>query len=88
MDNASNLSLDVGRNRLQYLLFTLTTTIWKGRNERLHEGSISKTNSVNRLEDNKIRHYHTQPELLLHSDRHFCERPLDLVLKSTPTNRR
>ena len=91
MDNASTLSLDVGRDRLRYLLksmFALTTTIWRGRNERLHGDSISKANSANRLEDNEIRYYHTQPELLLTTDRHYCERPLDLILKSTPTNRR
>lgn len=91
MDTVGTLSLDVGRGRLRHLLkalFTLTTTIWKDQNERLHGESTSKLTSANRLEDIEIIHYHAQPELLSQSDRHYCERPLALILKSTPTNRR
>lgn len=91
MDKAGKGSLEVGRGRLRYLLkslFTLTTAIWKGRNESLHGKSISTTTRVLCLEENEIRHYHTQPELLSHSDRHYCERPLSTILKSQPSNRR
>ena len=86
-DPTINVSLDVGRDRICHLPKSwsrLTTTIWKGRNEVLHGTSISHSN--NPL-DCEIRHYHSKPELLALSDRHYCSRSLDCLLKATPANK-
>ena len=63
MDSPQPVSLEMGRDRIRHLLkslTTLTTTLWKGRNEALHGDTAHHANSP---EDREIRHYYAQPEL-------------------------
>jgi hypothetical protein len=91
MDSSTSTNLYLGRTRLRHLLhslYAMTTNIWKGRNDALHGAKIQQTLASTRLDNIEIRHYYTQPELLASSDRHYCERPLLLLLQSSPANKR
>ena len=84
-------SRDTAQSRLRHVMTTLhdlSLAIWKGRNEYVHRADASTDLQLHRREDLEIQHYHDHPEMLSHSDRHYCERPLQKILRSTPANRR
>ena len=79
------------QGRLRHVVMSLhdlSLALWKGRNECVRRADISTDLQLHRREDLEIEHYHDHPEMLAHSDRHDCERPLQRILQSTPANRR
>ena len=85
-------SRDKSNGRLRHVmtsLHKLSLAIWKGRNNSVHRADTSTDQQLHRHEDLEIQHYHNHPEMLSVSDRgHYCERPLQKILRSTPANRR
>ena len=67
-------------------LSDLSEQLWKGRNDVLHRNDEREVQRHQSAEEVEIRHYHAKPELLYVSDRHYCDRPLTQILRSTPTN--
>ncbi|KAI2506032.1 hypothetical protein MHU86_8443 [Fragilaria crotonensis] len=62
--------------------------IWLGRNEALHSDQDEIDNKVYSVESAALRHYHGNPTLLSRSDQHYCDMPLQRLLKSGPSVRR
>ena len=91
MTDADALHSDAGARRLCHILIffhDLTKAIWLGRNECMHKVSNRETLRLTRVEDLEIQHYYEQPELHSSDDRHYCDRTLSSILKSTPATRR
>lgn len=80
-----------GQHRIHQImsaLSTFTRTIWLGRNEALHSDQDEIDNKVYSVESAALRHYHGNPTLLSRSDQHYCDMPLQRLLKSGPSVRR
>ena len=80
-----------GKHNIQLALKALhflSTEIWAGRNEILHnhqnQGIILQQNLV----DATITRYHSEPDSLLHHDAHYCTTSLTRLLRSSPSNKR
>jgi hypothetical protein len=71
--HSSSIALEAGTRRLRHILkslHTLTTDLWKGRNDSLHGADASRLHSSNRQEDLEITHFYNRPEMLSVSDQH------------------
>jgi hypothetical protein len=91
MDHPTAIDQEKGRQRLRLVLnslHTLTRELWQGRNNYLHRSKADDALRLISVEDNEIKHYHLQPEMLGTGDRHYCERSLTDLLRALPANRR
>ena len=80
-----------GLNRLQQVLKALhflSTEIWAGRNDILHGHKQNDVMMKQTLVDAAITRYHSEPELLLHDDSHYCAQSLARLLRSSSSNKR
>ncbi|KAI2499411.1 hypothetical protein MHU86_15056 [Fragilaria crotonensis] len=67
---------------------TFTRSIWLGRNDTLHKQKETEDSLVYSTESAEIRHYHSHPQNLPASDRHYCSTPLSTLIRSRPSTRR
>jgi hypothetical protein len=66
----------------------LVVSLWNGRNDCLQRHQQDAIPLRQSSEEVEIRHYYGNPGMLAASDRHYCERSLSQILKSSPANRR
>jgi hypothetical protein len=67
---------------------SFTRSIWLGRNDALHKEKETEDSLVYSAESAEMRHYHTHPQQLPASDRHYCSTPLSTLIRSRPSVRR
>ena len=65
----------------QRALYNATRQLWLARNQALHGESTKDLDKIRSVETAKIKEYYKHPELIPAADRHYCERPLDTLLK-------
>ena len=81
----------VGRHRTQKsisALFEFSRSLWLGRNDALHSDQDQADALVYSAESAELRHFHSDPSLLPHADRHYCAISLNRLLRSRPSVRR
>ena len=80
-----------GGHQIQHALKALhflTTEIWAGRNEALHRHQQAATTLQQNLVNATITRYHSEPDLLLHDDTHYCTQSLERLLRSSSSHKR
>ena len=80
-----------GTNRVHQMLKALqklTSTIWQGRNEVLHDTSKECLAKQRTAIDLEITRYHEESNLVLADDRFYCETSLQRLLRSSLSNKR
>ena len=88
---ADKATLPAGQHRIQQILNAITEytrAIWLGRNDVLHKDSDTVATTIYSTESAKLRHFHSNPHLLPRSDQHYCNLPLQRLLRSRPSVRR
>jgi hypothetical protein len=91
MEDPNSSTGDTGTCRLRHIMMSLhelSLALWKGRNDTVNRDDITTDQRLHRREDLEIQHYYDHPEMLSTTDHHYCERPLQKILRSTPANRR
>ena len=86
-----NTQRDDGHQRTYKLVcafYTLTTSIWKGRNDKLHRRDHELVAIQRTVVDAEIARVHRTPENLPALDQHYCNHPLDVILRKPPTYKR
>jgi hypothetical protein len=79
-----------GGNSLQLVLKALhflSTEIWAGRNDILHGHKQTAVTLQQTLVDAAITRYHSESDLLLHDDSHYCTQSLARLLRSSSSNK-
>jgi hypothetical protein len=66
----------------------LTQQLWKSRNKILHDSQDEAQQTIRDSERVEICALYSQSDSLPAGDRHYCERPLESILKMTTTSRR
>ena len=69
-------------------LFNFTRDIWLGRNDVLHRDKEKTDSTVYSVESAELRYFHSNPNLLPSSDKHYCQISLQRLLGSRPSVRR
>ena len=91
VDGTFSAITPVGRHRTQKsisALFEFSRFLWLGRNEALHSDQDQGDALVYSAESAELRHFHSDPSLLPHADRHYCVISLNRLLRSRPFVRR
>jgi len=74
--------------RVVRALFSLVSSIWKGRNDELHRQDQETASSQRTAVDAEIARLHCHPGSLPAEDQHYCNHPLEHILKKSPTYKR
>ena len=69
-------------------IFTATRALWISRNGALHGEQTASMDRIRSAETAEITEYHQQTDAILIGDRHYCNQPLDTLLRKNPTTRR
>jgi hypothetical protein len=69
-------------------LFKYTTTIWKTRNRVLHDDHSLDMRAIKDQEVAVITDLYKNQDKIGATDRHYCERPLESILRKNPSSRR
>ena len=69
-------------------LHIFTQGVWKARNDVLHNQEDRTNRQIRSTVETEIKHLHSNPQLLLTTDQHFCERDLNKLLYSGASVRR
>jgi hypothetical protein len=64
------------------------TAMWKSRNDVLHDKQSPELQKIRESEVAEITELYTNKQLIGAGDKHYCERPIDLILKKSPSTRR
>ena len=91
VDGTLSAITPVGRHRTQQslsALFEFSRSLWLGRNDALHSDQDQADALVYSAESAELRHFHSDPGLLPHADRHYCAISLNRLLRSRPSVRR
>ena len=62
--------------------------LWKSRNTVLHQSDEQALKDLRDSEAREIREMYAHPDLLQTGDRHYCDAPLDDILKKSTASRR
>jgi hypothetical protein len=91
VDGTLSAITPVGRHRTQKsisALFEFSRSLWVGRNDALHSDQDQEDALVYSAESAELHHFHSDPSLLPHTDRHYCAISLNRLLQSRPSVRR
>jgi hypothetical protein len=80
-----------GRHTLKVVqpaLFTFQTTMWTARNSALHDENSPELCVIRDQEIAEIKDLYTNQDKIGVGDKHYCERPLETILKKNPSSRR
>jgi hypothetical protein len=66
----------------------LTTDLWCGRNEALHDTKVAMELNLKALVDMEISKLHCDSDALLSADSHYCEISLQRLLRSSASTKR
>ena len=69
-------------------IFKTTRALWLSRNGALHGEQTVSMDRIRSAETAEITEYHQQTDAILIGDRHYCNQPLEILLKKNPTTRR
>lgn len=66
----------------------LASRQWRSRNQVLHGTNETSLQDIRDSELAEIHHIYAQPNQLTVADRHYCQRPLESIIKQSPATRR
>ena len=69
-------------------LFKFTTNMWKARNCALHDDQSPDLRAIRDKEIAVITELYKNQDKIGATDRHYCERPLEFILRKNPSSRR
>ncbi|KAI2498729.1 hypothetical protein MHU86_15740 [Fragilaria crotonensis] len=81
----------LGYQRLQVIFKALHIyhqTVWKARNHTLHNTQTMEIRQIRDTELFEITDLYEKSDRLRAGDRHYCEQPLEEILKKSPSSRR
>lgn len=69
-------------------LYNLTSKLWKGRNEKLHANENATSLDIRTTIDAEIAEYQRNPANLSVHDQHYCDMPIQVLLRKPPSYKR
>jgi hypothetical protein len=69
-------------------LFKYTTTMWRSRNRALHDDQSPDLRAIRDQEVAVITELYTKHDKIGVTDRHYCDHPLESILRKNPSSRR
>jgi hypothetical protein len=89
--NSSTLDQGAASKRILSVLSSFhehTRRLWTSRNSALHSSEIDDMADIRSQEVAEIKFYHSNPQLLLSTDQHHCQRSLTRLLSASASTRR